>query len=63
MNKFPVRLLFLSLLFLTGAWAQKEQGASEGFKPTDRWYEVYLGESKVGFAHSTMALVPRVFSK
>ena len=23
----------------------------------DRWYEVYLGESKVGFAHSTMKLV------
>ena len=57
MNKFPVRLLFLSLLFLTGSWAQKEKGESEGFRPTDRWYEVYLGESKVGFAHSTMTLV------
>ena len=27
------------------------------FRPMDRWYEVYLGESKVGFAHSTMKLV------
>ena len=26
------------------------------FKELDRWYEVFLGESKVGYAHSTMKL-------
>ena len=33
-----------------------EAKKSEEFGPTDRWYEVFLGNSKVGFAHSTMKL-------
>lgn len=57
MNKFLVRLLFLFLFSLTISWAREEKGANQGFRPTDRWYEVYLGESKVGFAHSTMKLI------
>lgn len=27
------------------------------FRSSERWYEVYLGKSKVGFAHSTMKLI------
>ena len=57
MINFPVHLLFLFLFFIVSSWAQEEQGKNEGFSPTDRWYEVYLGQSKVGFAHSTMKLV------
>ena len=57
MTKSPVQLLILSLFFFTSSWAQEEKRKNEGFSPTDRWYEVYLGQSKVGFAHSTMSLV------
>ena len=57
MNKPPVHLLILFLFFFTASLAREEKESGEGFRPNERWYEVYLGESKVGFAHSTMTLV------
>ena len=46
----------LSLFLLWGILAEAKQPDGEGFQTMDRWYEVYLGKSKVGFAHSTMKL-------
>ena len=46
----------LSLFLVWGILAGAKQPDGEGFQTMDRWYEVYLGKSKVGFAHSTMKL-------
>ena len=46
--------MLLCVFWLQGFLAEAKD--SEEFGPTDRWYEVFLGNSKVGFAHSTMKL-------
>lgn len=48
--------LGLSIFLLSSLIVEAKQTGSKDFRPMDRWYEVYLGESKVGFAHSTMKL-------
>ena len=51
-----IQSVCLSLFLLWGILAGAKQPDGEGFQTMDRWYEVYLGKSKVGFAHSTMKL-------
>jgi len=56
----PLRLIpqsvVLCIFLLQGIPVEAKQSKSEEFHPMDRWFEVYLGKSKVGFAHSTMKL-------
>ena len=48
------KLLIVLCLFL---WKISEGNeAAVPFSPVDRWYEVYLGEAKVGYAHDRMVL-------
>ena len=54
LNRLIVQLMLLCIFWLQGFLAEAKD--SEEFGPTDRWYEVFLGNSKVGFAHSTMKL-------
>ena len=48
------KLLIVLCLFL---WKISEGNeAAVPFSPVDRWYEVYLGEAKVGYARDRMVL-------
>lgn len=56
--KTKLSFLFLPILVFTrgiSLFGDLPSGEKE-FKELDRWYEVFLGESKVGYAHSTMKL-------
>ena len=48
------KLLIVLCLFLLKISEGNE--AAVPFGPVDRWYEVYLGEAKVGYAHDRMVL-------
>lgn len=52
--EFMRRLFIVLCIFLLKF--SKGNEAEVGFSPVDRWYEVYLGEAKVGYAHDRMAL-------
>ena len=51
-----ISLLFVSYLLTVQKVPAQENGNKNSFKELDRWYEVFLGESKVGYSHSTMKL-------
>ena len=50
-----MRSRLFSLLALTWISCVAEEH-EVSFSSVDRWYEVYLGEAKVGYAHDRMAL-------
>jgi hypothetical protein len=55
-----ISLLFVSYLLTVQKVPAQENGNQSSFKELDRWYEVFLGGSKVGYSHSTMKLVKGV---
>ena len=53
---FLLFFLFVSHSFTLQGLTAKENENNNSFKELDRWYEVFLGGSKVGYSHSTMKL-------
>ena len=53
---FLLFFLFVSHSFTLQGLPAKENENNNSFKELDRWYEVFLGGSKVGYSHSTMKL-------
>jgi hypothetical protein len=56
LHRLTLKPLALCIFLLQGFLIGEKELKSEEFRPLDRWYEVYLSKSKVGFAHSTMKL-------
>ena len=54
MKKFNIYLTFFQLCLLLLPGAHLEADTKSDFTPVDRWYEVYLGGSKVGYVSDTM---------
>ena len=54
MKKFNIYLTFFQLCLLLLPGAHLEADTKSDFTPVDRWYEVYLGGSKVGYVSDMM---------